>query len=124
MDKFQAAFEILYLLAASDGKVSTVELDVIRDFLESHYGKIDFDPNIVIKSVNTMTSDGRAEEFSTAVMDFKNTSNAQDRNILLDFCLKLIAADGVITDFEESLFYILGNTWNIDMKSYLAEKLS
>ncbi len=122
MDKFQASFEILHFLSAIDGEVSDSELDIIIGFLKSNQGKIDFDPGKVIKSINLLNLDGKIDELKRAALIFKDTSSAQDRIILLDFALSLIAADGKITEEESKLFNILGNTWNIDIKSYLESK--
>ncbi|MFQ6116308.1 MAG: TerB family tellurite resistance protein [bacterium] len=124
MDKFQAAFEILYFLSAVDGKVSDSEVTVMIDFLESNQGKIRFSPKSVINSISSMTGKGIIEEIERAALVFKNASNAQDRITMLDFALNLIASDGKITDNEKNLFFILGSTWNVDVKKYLADKIS
>jgi uncharacterized tellurite resistance protein B-like protein len=58
MDKFQAAFELLYLLSTVDGEVSTSEVNVIRSFLESNYGSVSFSPSEIIDSIDTLTTDG------------------------------------------------------------------
>ena len=122
MDKFQASFEILYFLSAIDGEVSDSEIDIIIDFLKANQGKIDFDPGEVIQSINLLNLDGILDELRRAALVFKGASSAQDRVILLDFALSLIAADGKITEEESKLFNILGNTWDIDIKSYLKSK--
>ncbi len=51
MDKFQAAFEILYFLSAIDGKIDDSELDVILNFLDANKMKINFNPSDVIISI-------------------------------------------------------------------------
>jgi len=122
MDKFQAIFEILYFLSAIDGRVDQRELDVIYSFLDANYGKINFNPVQVISSISSMTGTGAVEELQRAAFAFKNSSTAQDRTTVLDFALKLIAADGVVTRGESDLFSVLGNIWNIDIARYLANK--
>ena len=119
MNKFKAAFEILYFLSAIDGKVSDTEIDIIIDFLKANQSKIDFDPKKVIKSINLLNFDGNVNEFTKSTINFKETSSPQDRITLLDFAFDLIAADGKITDDEAKLFLIIGNTWDINMKKYL-----
>jgi len=119
MNKFKAAFEILYFLSAIDGKVSDTEIDIIIDFLKANQSKIDFDPKKVIKSINLLNFDGIVNEFTKSTINFKETSSPQDRITLLDFAFDLIAADGKITDDEAKLFLIIGNTWDINMKKYL-----
>ncbi|MFQ5640003.1 MAG: TerB family tellurite resistance protein [bacterium] len=122
MDKFQAIFEILYFLSAIDGKIDDKELDVIGNFLDANYGKINFSPKAVVSSMATMTAKGMVEELQHAALVFKDSSSAQDRTTVLDFGLQLIAADGKIAPAERDLFFILGNTWNIDMKRFLDSK--
>ena len=122
MDKFQAVFEVLYFLAAVDGKVDKREIGVISDFLDSNYGKITFDPGAVVDSINSMTGKGMIEELERAALIFKNASSAQDRTTVLDFAVDLVAADGKVAPEERDLFFILGNTWNIDIKTYLDRK--
>jgi len=41
----------------------------------------------------------------------------------LDFAVDLVAADGKVAPEERDLFFILGNTWNIDIKNFLARRL-
>ncbi|MDZ7304468.1 MAG: TerB family tellurite resistance protein [candidate division KSB1 bacterium] len=122
MDKFQAAFEVLYFLASVDGYVDKREVDVIFDFLNANFGKINFDPKKVVDVISSMTSEGMVDELEHAALIFKNSSSAQDRMTLLDFALDLIAADGKIKDQERDLFFILGNTWNIDLERYFKSK--
>jgi len=122
MDKFQAAFEILYFLSAIDGEIHKKETKVIQRFLDDNYGALNFDPNAVITSIASLTGEGVFEELKRAALVFKNLSTAQDRTVLLDFAMQLIAADGKLADAEKDLFFILGNTWNVDMPSYLASR--
>ena len=119
MDKFQAAFEILYFLSAIDGEVSDSEIDVILNFLKANQNKIDFVPTKVIESINLLKLDGMVDEFTRATLHFKDTSSAPDRITFLNFALELIVADGKITEDERNLFFILGDSWDIDMKKYL-----
>jgi uncharacterized tellurite resistance protein B-like protein len=119
MDKFQAAFELLYLLSTADGEVTMSEVNVIRSFLESNYGSVSFNPSGVIDEIATLNSDGMLEEFGTAAMVFKNSSGVSDRTVLLRFAVELICADGNVSDTENSLFQTLANLWNIDVGQFL-----
>ena len=44
MNKFKAAFEILYLLACADGEVDKSKVNIIINFLNGNYGSISFEP--------------------------------------------------------------------------------
>lgn len=122
MNKFQAAFEVLYFLSAIDGEVSKSELDVILDFLKSNNGNIDFVPSEVIDSVSILKADGLVDELKRAAITVKETSSAKDRMIILDFAFELIVSDGKLAPAERDLFITLGNTWDIDIQKYLAHK--
>jgi len=122
MDKFQAAFEVLYFMSASDGEIGESELHVILDFLKANAGKYDFDPERVIQSISALNTEGMLEELERAAIIFKNDSSAQDRITLLDFALDLISVDGEISAGERDLFCDLANLWNIDVHRYLESR--
>lgn len=69
-----------------------------------------------------LTNNGTIDALQRAAFIIKDSSNAKDRRILLDFAFDMIAADGKITDNESELFWLLGNTWDIDIKAYLDSK--
>lgn len=121
MDKFQAAFEILYLLSAVDGEVDINEVEIIKNFLQLNYGSISFDPSEVIGSIDTLTPQGKLEEFGTAASVFKGSSGAQDRTVFLDFAVRLIVADGNISEEEGQMFGFLADSWNVDIARFLAK---
>ncbi len=123
MNKFQAAFEILYILSCADGHVSSQEIEVIQQFMDSNYGNMDFDTAGIINSLSCMTGEGFMEELSLAANVFKEYSTVQDKLIILDFAYNLIYADGYITDDEAHLFISLGQLWNVDIQRYLQNKL-
>jgi tellurite resistance protein len=120
MNKMQAAFEILYFLCSVDGKVDDRELTVIQEFLETNYSMVSFDPREVIQDIAMLNENGMREEFSSAVKQFQGLTNATDRRIFLNFALKLIVADGNVSDEEENLFRIISETWGVDVSRFLA----
>ncbi|MDJ0616779.1 MAG: hypothetical protein QNJ63_08535 [Calothrix sp. MO_192.B10] len=122
MNKFQAAFEILYFLSCVDGDVDQTELAIVQDFLTSNYGNINFNPRQIINSLALTNGQGMYDEFKLAANIFKDLSGVQDKLTLLDFAYSLIAADGYVTDEEGQMFYLLGNLWNIDIDRYLRTK--
>ena len=122
MDKFQAAFEVLYFLSAIDGKVSKSEIDVILDFLKSNNNNINFVPGEVIDSIAMLNADGIMSELKRAALIVKESSSAKDRKTILDFAFELVVADGKLEKAETELFVVLGNTWDIDIQRYLATK--
>ncbi len=119
MDKFQAAFEILYMLASADGTFSKSEASVIVDFLSQNERNIHFDVETVIDSINSLTAKGLVDEFIFAAEVVNETSSATDKNLLLDFAFDLIAADGELSEIEKDLFVILARIWSVDIKKFI-----
>jgi uncharacterized tellurite resistance protein B-like protein len=122
MNKFQAAFELLYILSCIDGEVSHQEIQIIKQFLDSNYGNVNFDVKQIINSFDLMTGEGILEELKLAANIFKQSSTTQDKVILLDFAYSLIAADGSITNEEAEFFCLLAQLWNININRYLQTK--
>ncbi len=123
MDKFQATFEILYLLSTVDGHLADSELDVIKDFIIHNNGNINFNIKQTIDSVDSLTADGKWKELIFAASTINQTCNANDKNIILDFALRLIAADGRLDPNEQEIFFGLAKAWNIDAKKFIDARL-
>jgi len=119
MDKFQATFEILYLLATVDGKLDNSEVDVIKNFIEHNASKINFNIEQTINSVESLTPDGKWNELVHAAKIVNQSSSAQDKYNILDFAFNLIAADGVLDENEKDIFVGLAQVWNIDVNKFL-----
>jgi tellurite resistance protein len=120
MDKVKAAFEVLYFLSSVDDKVDDRELTVIQEFLEANYSMVSFDPHEVLQDIAMLNSEGMWEEFTSAVKQFQVLTDATDRRIFLNFALKLIIADGSVSNEEEKLFRFISETWGVDVSRFLA----
>ena len=119
MDKFQAAFELLYFLSAVDGDVVKEEIAVIEEFLDQNYEKVEFDPLEVIKSLEMLNWQGVQDELDLTADFFKEFSDANDRFRFLEFGFHLIASDDKITDEERTLFISICNAWDIDYDKFI-----
>ncbi|BAZ43444.1 hypothetical protein NIES4102_04440 [Chondrocystis sp. NIES-4102] len=119
MDKFQAAFKILYLLSSIDGVVEDAQINIIINCFNNIDNLPYFDSLTVINSLNTLTSTDILEEFNHAAIKFKNSSNAIERNNLLQFAKELVTADNYISDREKELLYAIADVWNIDFNEFL-----
>lgn len=119
MDKFQAAFKILYLLSSIDGVVEDGQINIIINCFDNIDDLLNFDPLTVINSLNTLTSTDILEEFNYAAIKFKNSSNAIERNNLLQFAIELVTADNYISHKEKELLYAIADVWNIDINQFL-----
>ncbi|BAZ03975.1 TerB family tellurite resistance protein [Calothrix sp. NIES-3974] len=119
MDKFQAAFEILYILSIAEGVVDDRKIQVISNFLMSNLNSINFDVESTIKAISYLSGAGILEEFANAAEIFRNSSYGQERIHLLQFAIEVIAADGNISEGEAYLITYLGDIWNIDLRKLL-----
>jgi len=119
MDKFQAAFELLYICSAIDGNVDDSEIDIINNFLESNDMNIDFSTREVIDDLLMLNIDGIIDEFLKAAKIYSDKSSASEKRILLDFFMTLIISDGEIDDNEMRLFVILTEAFNVDGDRFL-----
>lgn len=119
MDKFQAAFEILYIASGIDGVVDEKELEIILRFIKSNEKNLDFDPIEISEDIDLLNRDGVIEEFIKVSNLYNDLSSAKEKRILIDFLLELIAADGDIDEDEIVLLMILSKNLNIDLDKYL-----
>lgn len=118
MDKFQAAFEILYICSSIDGEIDESELDVIINFLESNQDSLEFNPKDLIDDLDLLNTDGKIEEFIRASHTYNTLSSAKEKRILLDFIVKVIESDGKVMDEEMALLVLLADISNIDLEKY------
>ncbi len=123
MDKFQATFEILYLLSTVDGHLADSELDVIKSFIIQNSGSINFNIKQTIDSIESLTADGKWNELIYAAGVVDQTCDARDKNIILDFALRLITADGRLDPNEQNIFFGLAKAWNIDAKKFIEARV-
>ena len=65
--------------------------------------------------------EGKMERLNIAVQTVRDQASPLETQNLLDFCLKLIAADGKIEPSELQLFVILCTSWGIDAKKFIQE---
>lgn len=123
MDKFKAAFEVLYLLAVIDRELHDREIDVINNFVHDNFGKGNYDTRATAKSLNAMTHEGRLQELGYVAKFLNSVCTAQDKLNILDFALRVIVADKRITDTEAAAYVVVGNIWNIDVTRFTNERL-
>jgi uncharacterized tellurite resistance protein B-like protein len=119
MDKFQATFEVLHLLAVIDLELHGNEVSVINDYIAQNYGKGNYDTNALARSLNALSPEGRLQELARVAHFLDSVCSAQDKINILDFALKVVIADRRLTDYETSAFVALGDVWKIDVKKFI-----
>jgi len=123
MDKFQAAFEILYIASVIDGDVDKSEIAVINDFLEANEMKCDFSTHDIIDDLSMLNIEGVLEEFIRASESYAQKSSASEKRILLNFFMSLVISDGEIDDNEMRLFHLITEVFQVDGKLFLTRFL-
>jgi uncharacterized tellurite resistance protein B-like protein len=118
MNKVQAAFEMLYFLSIGDDKIDDREIAVIQEFLRENYSIVSFDPHEVLRDISMLNENGMWEEFTSAVKQFQILTDATERRVFLNFALKLIVADGNVSDGESKLFQFISETWGVDISRF------
>jgi len=119
INKFQAAFELLYICSAIDDDVDSNEIDIINEFLESNDMNIDFSTGDVIDDISMLNRDGIIDEFLKSSEAYAQQSSVTEKRILLEFFMSLIISDGEIEDDEMALFVILTEAFNVDGDKFL-----
>jgi hypothetical protein len=119
IDKFQAAFEILYIASAIDGDVNNSEIDIINEFIESNDANINFSTRDIIDDISMLNLDGIVDEFIKSAEAYVKQSDVSEKRILLNFFMTLIISDGEIGDNEMKLFLILTEVFNIDSDKFI-----
>jgi len=122
MNLVQAGYEILYILASADDKITTPEINVIKTFLKQNFtGEFD-----VVKDnqlISILDFSALMVLMVDAAVFFNKNCNQEGKELVLDFALRLIKADEEITEKEKELFIRLGNEWKINMEEFLNKRL-
>jgi hypothetical protein len=110
MNKTVAGYHLLMILSAVDFRFHVAEDLVIRDFLVEEFPfTIDLDHQMEI--ISFLMPDEWADHFEQCLHDFEAEGNYEDKHKLLDFAVKLIHADLVITREENEFVDKLFNSW-------------
>jgi hypothetical protein len=123
MDKFQSAFEVLYILGVIDHELHPREVDVINQYINDNLGKSGYNTHHTANMLNTMSYTGRLQELGHAANYLNSVCNAQDKINILDFALRVIIADSRLTDQESAAFVLIGQVWNIDVNRFIDSRL-
>lgn len=123
MNKVEAGYELLVLLAISDNHFHHSERENIKSFLEIHFSskyevfKIENPKTIFDLSYETKL------EHLVYLADYFKKESIKTQLKMINFALKLILADRKITKEEKLRFKIVGEYWNIDLEKFIEKKL-
>jgi len=110
LNKPVAGYHLLLMLCEVDGEFPTSEGQVIVRYLEEQFPfRVNLDEEV--EFLSTLPKAHYVEHFDNAMNDFYNDSTPEERDNFLDFAVKLVKADDVITKDENALLNKLYTSW-------------
>jgi hypothetical protein len=111
--KSVAGYHMLMILSAIDGYSSDKELKIIRKYMSENFSD-DIDYDVETEKVRNINPVDYPVHFNDAMNSFYMESTKEDRNHFLDFAVKLVIADKMITPKENLFLNELFNAWEAD----------
>lgn len=110
LNKPVAGYHMLVIMTHADGHFAKEEGDVIIRYLSENFP---FRTNLdnEIEFLSTLPREKYEEHFRKAMNDFYEDSTAEERDHFLDFAVKLVKADNVITREENIFLDLLFSEW-------------
>jgi uncharacterized tellurite resistance protein B-like protein len=114
-NKSLAGYHILMILAELDGKVSEKQLKVITEYTKLNF---DFLTNLNQETIllNNLPKALYKEHFYKVATDFYVQSNHEERVKFLDFVMKVILSDKLVSKKENYFLNELFNLWDLDIE--------
>lgn len=113
LNKGEAAFHLLGLLSLADGVSDTNEQEVIMEFLDNNYD----DGIDLIKEQAFLKALPATEyliHFEEVCNRFYSLSDADERNRIIEFAMKVVMADKKMTEGENKLIDKLFTSWDLN----------
>ncbi len=114
-NKTIAGYHILMILSAVDRRFSIEEDLIIKEYLQKEF-PFDISLDKQMETISSLTYDEYESHFMHMMDDFYSDSTLEERNSMLDFAVKLVKADSIITKEENKYLQILFDTWNPEHK--------
>jgi uncharacterized tellurite resistance protein B-like protein len=115
-----AAFDLMYIVASSDGQLDSAELSVIQRFLNDHF-KVRFEYRRQAAYLDSLTPDELSKRlFDNAVL-LLDVMTEEGKQHLIEKILDVITADQRVNIHEEEFFQLLGSCWGIDTHAIIKQ---
>ncbi|MCB0735134.1 MAG: TerB family tellurite resistance protein [Flavobacteriales bacterium] len=111
-NKDVAGYEMLLLLAESDGDFDPREGETIIDFIQQKFplgGNLD----AAIENISSLSKDDFMPRIDELAEDFYSDSSEEERKEFLQFALQLVRADEKLAKEENMLITRLFEAWDI-----------
>ncbi len=106
-----AGFHMLMLLAEVDDDIHTNEGKLIIEYIEEQFPiPVNFDKHI--EFLSTLNKQDYFNHFCKVMDDFYEDSTEKERSHFIDFVVRMIKADDIITKEENIYLNTLFGAWN------------
>jgi len=115
LNKAEAGYHMLQLLAAVDGKFGAKEDLIIRNYLVENYPfHVELDG--AIDALSKLNPEDYILHFQKCMDDFFQDSEEEERTSFLKFAVELVKADDEVTKKENIFLKTLFDAWDITHK--------
>lgn len=115
LNKAEAGYHMLQLLAAVDGKFGAKEDLIIRNYLVENYPfHVELDG--AIDALSKLNPEDYILHFQKCMDDFFQDSEEEERTRFLKFAVELVKADDEVTKKENIFLKTLFDAWDITHK--------
>lgn len=122
MNALQAAYDILVTLSIIDGDFDEAEGQVILDFLNDNFDG-SFDPHASNARLQALDAAAIRAHFDEAAAIFRDATEPEDREALLEFGIDLIMSDDELTEDENALVRKLSALWDVPLQPLVARAM-
>lgn len=113
LNKSEAGYHMLQLLSMIDDTFSPAEDLVIRKYLvESYPFHVNLDG--AMEKISILKKEDYILHFQKCMDDFYQDSTVEERNHFMDFAVKLVSADEIVSTQENIFVKTLFDTWDIE----------
>lgn len=111
----EALYEILLIIACSDGEIHDNEVEVLDNFVKTFDENKSVDINFHKEKVlNQQDETSFADLFKKDAQVLKDVLSDEEKDRIIDFLLEMIAADGKIEQNENTIFNLLLTEWGME----------
>jgi uncharacterized tellurite resistance protein B-like protein len=112
LSKTLAGYHILMIIASVDGNVSKDEEKIIRKYIRLNYSFLsNLDEETLM--LQNLPQELYYNHFCKVAVDFYSQSNAKERMDLINFIMKIILADNLVSAQENKYLNELYNLWDL-----------
>lgn len=110
LNKPLAGYHMLMILSQVDGKFDKEAGDIIVAYLQENF-PIPVNLDIEIELLSALPREQHISHFERCMNDFYDDSTEEERNHFLDFAIKLVKTDNLVSAEENVYLNLLFTAW-------------